>query len=153
MRCNRYFICLKSIPACNNRFFISSDCLGKVLNNPHDQPPYFGPLPELVQCVGARSSGAEPNTYAPIGIMTSGAGGRYPNELCGRIWLYSRLRRSTSTFVLRVTCQTLHGPSFSWFFAHFYTPQGFCLLSTMSALKRYSNLSHFHLQNKSLHQQ
>ena len=28
--------------------------------------------------VGVRWSEAELNTYAPIGIMTSGAGGRYP---------------------------------------------------------------------------
>jgi hypothetical protein len=35
--------------------------------------------------VGVRCSVAEPNTYAPIGIKTSGAGGRYPNALCGRM--------------------------------------------------------------------
>ena len=27
----------------------------------------------------------ESDTYAPIGIMTSRVGGRYPNELCSRI--------------------------------------------------------------------
>ena len=31
------------------------------------------------------AGGAEPNTYAPIGIMTYVIGGRYTNKLCGRI--------------------------------------------------------------------
>jgi len=48
--------------------------------------------------IGLRCSGAKPQTYAPIGIMTSRAGGWYPNKLYGRIWLYSCLHRSTSTF-------------------------------------------------------
>jgi len=48
--------------------------------------------------VGVRWGGAEQNTYTPFSMVTSGAGCRYPNELYGCIWLYSRLHLSTSTF-------------------------------------------------------
>ena len=44
-----------------------------------------------------RWSEAEPNTYALIETTTSGAAGRYPSELYGRILFYSRRYRSTST--------------------------------------------------------